>query len=147
MKSRQILFYGSDIDILEIVSTVEDEIELKYYLYGLLNESDIQSIESLRTVKVGQCNCVDTNLCISYLALLRKDQIQIETINQRKGGVKFGIDQKLNPSSVHLRPCGRFEEGNAIIQGRIDTINDHPDSIKIFSVFSTILFLVFSWHN
>ncbi len=56
---------------------------------------------------------------------------RIREVRQKRGGVKFFVDQMINKKSVVLRPGGRFD-ASTIISGQIGTISEDPWSLRVY---------------
>lgn len=132
--AKSILFYATKSDLIGLISSIEAEAEIKYARAGLLNIEEINEYASLiGNVDVEAAKFGDRNLCIRYLMVSKGTNINVTEVPQRKGGIKYAIDQMRNNASVCFRPCGVFETGKAIIEGEFSTIHSNKDSMGIFN--------------
>jgi hypothetical protein len=136
MPTKQILFFATAIDLIEILKNIESKIGIKYYISGLLNENQLTKYTSLVRETIGITQFGDNNLCTSYLVINSDNEIKMRHIDQLDGKSKIGIDQRVNPESIYFRPGGQFEAENSIIEGKIGTISNEKQSSELFNAFS-----------
>lgn len=140
----QLSFFATNSDLKEVLSEFEQASQINYNRAGLLDNKDIKVYSSLINENIGIATTTDSNTCVSFLILDRRDDVKIRTISQNDGGQKFAIDQLKNPSSIFFRPGGIIEENKAIIEGKIGTVSSDQTSIQIFNAFSKIIKQKFS---
>jgi hypothetical protein len=70
-----------------------------------------------------------------YLVLDSGKELEIEAVPQRKGGVHYFAGQLLNPSSICFAPGGLYQN-QCLISGRIATISEDLESIKLYREFT-----------
>ena len=136
MPSKQLYFYATSPDILEVIATLEAEQPIKYYQAGLRRPDETKVYSSLLHVGIGEVDAGENNYCPGYIILPENVAVQLRTVPQYNGETKVAIDQKLNPSSIYFRPCGKYSRGQAIIEGSLGTISTDPLSIDLFKTFS-----------
>ena len=59
---------------------------------------------------------------------------KVRQVEQRKGGVKYFLDQLSHPESVVFRPGGVFGESECIIDGQVGTVSDDKWSVDLYKV-------------
>ena len=139
MKSKQILFFTLLEDIENIIRDFESGTEVQYYKTGLLDSRDIPSYKSLfNTPNVGFTFSGDWNRIDNYLISKKPTSLYIREVPQRRGEMKFAVDQMNNPKSIELKMGGIYKEKeNVIIAGRVATISEDSDSTELFKLLST----------
>jgi hypothetical protein len=139
MKTRQLPFFATHDDIVDVIRAVESSVNLKYVRTGLV-ETDHpaiyfkgEEIPSLGTAKYGDQNAED-----DYLVLRSEEPVLSRAIAQTSGGVKYAFDQLRNPRSVVFRPGGRLDD-RAIIAGRTGTASIDSDALALQNVFESAI--------
>ncbi len=66
----------------------------------------------------------------AFLVISRDSAVVVEEVPQRKGGLKFAIDQHHNPDSTVFQPGGLHED-NVLIAGGIATIGATPAALAL----------------
>jgi len=132
------MFFALKNDIEEIIKSIENQIAIKYYKSGLLDNKDVPNYNSILDIpNIGFVQSGDWNRTDSYLILKKKASLKIESVPQRKGGKKFGVDQLKNSKSITLKLGGIYlEEENILVGGRIVTVSSKKDSLEIYKLFS-----------
>jgi hypothetical protein len=92
----------------------------------------MESLLDLRSLGVARTG--DANHETKYLIADREIRIEVEDVPQRRGGVKYAIDQQANPKTIVITPGGLFGEG-CLIAGQIGTASDDTDSIALYELF------------
>ena len=93
-------------------------------------------MESLRnSADLGRVPHGDPNQSAGYLVADRRVPIAARAVPQRRGGVKYAIDQVANPKSIVFWPGGVFGE-NCLIAGEVGTVSDDPSSLELFQSFA-----------
>ena len=122
MKSNQIFFFALKEDLIELVKSIESNFNIKCAHTGLLDEK-IDCILSLQDVlKHHQVKFGDWNFNNSYLLIPYRCELQIREVAQRKGGIKYAIDQMKNEDSAVFSLGGEYD--NAIVASKIGTISN-----------------------
>jgi hypothetical protein len=135
MTGKGTYFFATKQDIETVVRNVESNLSLKYIQSGLFDTEEIQPFSSLLMEPgLGHAIAGDNNHCKRYLVTLQNIEIQIRTVPQRRGGVKYAIDSVLNPISITMAPGGVFREG-ILVEGSIRTISKDVDALKIYKTF------------
>jgi len=136
MATKQIFFYATHDDLVTVIKEIEKQNKIKYYRAGLLDKKDLTEYSTLLSNELGIANSGDNNLCNSYIVLDAIQNLQLREVPQRKGGVKFAVDQMMNKNSIYFRPCGKLQESQAIVEGKVGTISDDKSSIQLFNCFT-----------
>lgn len=135
MKGKQTHFFATRADLSLISQICEHSKQIKYILFGLFDESYLNSYSSLLDWKnVGSNLKGNTTSTECFLVLEREATVNFEVVPQRKGGIKYSVDQSRNPTSIIFRPSGLYNE-TSLIAGNLGTISTHPTSIELYNLF------------
>ena len=139
MENGQIMFHTFLEDIEPIIEEIENEFEVKYYNRGLFDSKNIVNYESLlNNSDLGYARSGDWNNLDGYLILPKEAKLKIRKIPQRKGGVKFAVDQLKNHKSIEIKIGGIYRDvDNVNVAGRVATVSDHPFSKSLYKSFAT----------
>ncbi len=138
MRSKQIFFYVLKEDLVKILKSIESNFDIKYAEAGLMNER-VSSIDSLASVEgIGNVDYGDWNHNKKYLLLSKSKSLQIREIPQKKGGIKYAIDQMKNEDSVVFYFGGLYKD-DAIIASKIATISNTEFTKNIFKYISNYI--------
>jgi hypothetical protein len=135
--SQAIYFFSTRADLVSVLQLAESKRSLKYALAGMFLEPDIRyfcsgiQIEGLGSAKKG--DQIHEN---KYLVIDSNEEIAVREVPQRRGGIKYAIDQQINPASIAFVPGGIFQE-NFVIQGELSTCTDDPVSKELLRLFAT----------
>lgn len=129
MKSKQIFFYGLQEDLLEMFKSIESKFDIKYAQAGMFDEK-ILCLNSLNVNTIGNVQYGDWNHNPKYLLLPKENTLQVREVPQKKGGIKYAVDQMKNKDSVVFY-LGGFYMGNSIIASKIGTISNTDFSKNI----------------
>lgn len=139
MKSKQILFFATAIDIQSIVNLIESECQIKYYEMGLFDtkpESFYNSVSEISNFCIPKFG--DWNKDLRLMGVPKHLSINIREVPQRNGGVKYAIDPLENSISICFQFGGIYEEG-IILGGSCGTTFINEFSMQIFNKFSSKL--------
>lgn len=139
MKSKQTMFFVVLEDIEQILRDIETAIGIRYYKAGLLDTASIPTYNSIFAApNLGFALSGDWNRVDSYIILKETIPLNIREVPQRAGGVKFAVDQMMNPKSIELKLGGIYQEKeNVIVAGRVGVISEDSDSNELYKLFST----------
>jgi hypothetical protein len=106
-----------------------------------LTVKNIPTYDSLFNVpNVGFTLSGDWNRIDNFLVMKKETLLNIETVPQRVGGVKFAVDQLMNQKSVTLKLGGIYKDAeNVIVAGRVATVSEDSDSNELYKLFTTKL--------
>jgi hypothetical protein len=139
MQGQQTMFFIVLDDVLPILKEGEYINDILYYESGLLDSKVIKEYNSILDIPgIGFTASGDWNRIDSYLALKKQTPLNIREVPQRAGGLKFAVDQLMNPKSIEIKLGGIYKEvGNVIVAGRIATVSEDKDSKELFRFFSS----------
>ena len=100
--SRQILFFCTETDLKEAIDKIEKSTDLTYHRAGLREKHELLSLDSLLSTAVGIAEADDNNHCAGYIVVSRKDKVEIREVPHRAGGIRYAVDQQVNPHSIYF---------------------------------------------
>lgn len=129
--SKSLNFFATEADIKLVLIELESVVPVKYVRAGMSDNPDIETYSSATEIpRLGLANSPDQSQCDIFLILPVDIRVNVRAIEQRKGGVRFAVDQLKNPASLALRPGGVFDEC-CVIAGQIGTCTNNPNSIEM----------------
>jgi hypothetical protein len=134
MKRSQVNFFASKSDLEFLQQGIETKHRLQFVEAGLFDVVLQTRTETLLGPNFGIALKGDGNHEITYLVADLATAIQVRAVPQHKGGVKYAIDQQMNPGTIVFRPGGTYGE-NVLIAGFVGTISDAASSLAIFQLF------------
>lgn len=145
-KSKVIHFFATKRDLEALLTSVESHRPLKYVYAWMSDKPEVLILDSgLNIPNLGIAPSGENNGDPFWLITVANKQVEIKTIPQRRGGVRYGIDPESNPESVFFWPGGVFEgrlkwpggsfEGRAVIAGQIGTGMINPTSLELMKMF------------
>lgn len=135
MVRNQVSFFATKADLETLLRAIESKRQVQYVVTGLFDSPRIEPIPSLLTVPdLGYLTTGDQNQATGYLVAARETSIKFEPVPQRRGGVKYAVDQLANPTTVAFRPGGAFGE-KCLIAGDVGTATDDLSSLQLFRLF------------
>jgi len=136
MPRNQLPFFATKDDLASLLRAVDSEQSLQFVLTGLFDSPVVEPMESLLGVSnLGSVAVGDANHEPAYLVARRGIPIEVRPAPQRRGGVKYAMDQLANPETIAFRTGGAFGE-TCLIAGQVGTASDHPSSLELFKLFS-----------
>jgi hypothetical protein len=138
-------FFGTPSDLRGWLEVVESEIEVNYIKMGNFEDPVPVVIPSLaRTDNLGIAINGNSSSEPAYLAFPPSLEIHPERYELRKGGVRYSFDQRINPKTIEVQPCGVYQDV-AIVVGRIATVAPKdPDSKALLKAYSKRLRSMFT---
>lgn len=136
MARNQLSFFATRADLELVLRVLESTRALQFVVAGLFDSAHVQTKDSLlSTPSLGIVKFGDLNHETRYLVANRDLPIQIRTVPQRRGGVKFALDQQANPRSIAFQAGGQLGE-RCLIAGQVGTASDDQNSLELFRKFS-----------
>lgn len=132
MKSKQLFFFVTTSDIQSILQKFESSNAVQYIQTGMFDDFSVTLFNSMFNYEfLGYSISGDWNQLDSFLILPVGVKVNIREVPQKRGGLKYAIDQMQNPQSIVFKPGGILREG-VIVAGSIGTISDHKYSILLY---------------
>jgi hypothetical protein len=131
-----ISFYATTEDLRLVLAAIESKCNVQYVECGLFDEAQRPVFRRLTTMEsLGYAATGDSQSEPTYLVALDGTTINIRPVTQRRGGVRFAVDQLNNPGTIVFRPGGTYLD-SAIICGMVGTTKDDPIAKQLHSAFS-----------
>jgi hypothetical protein len=133
------MFFTTLKDITIIIKEIESAYSLKYFQDELSDEKYFSSFNSAFDIpNLGYTEHGDWNLSQSYFVIPKSEVLSIREIPQRKGGIKYAVDENVNKNNIEFKPCGIYTgKENIIVAGRIATISETEFSQQLYKDFAT----------
>jgi hypothetical protein len=124
---KQILFYATRDDLIELLELVESKGQMKYARMGNFASADVKNgpltFESGSQIPdLGKASADSSTACEAFLVCHPQTLIISREI-QGVCGNRICIDQLANPDSIEFKPAG-IRNDNAMLHGRIGTASD-----------------------
>jgi len=132
-------FFATADDLSKLLRDVETSHLLQYVRCGLFDESERPIFHGFLSLPdLGVARAGDSNLEPTFLVLLQGSKLQVRTVPQRRGGIKYAVDQQANPGTVVIRPGGRYGD-SAVIAGMVGSVHHDEQSEMLIKTFSASL--------
>ncbi len=139
MAGKQILFFADVADMQSIIEEMEAAGSNHYFLAGLFDDETPKKYDSLlETPGWGYVANGDWNHNPSYIILPRSEDVKLRVVPQKKGGIKYAVDQLQNPISCVIRPCGIFAD-NILVGGLMGSISSSDFSTTLIKAFGSLV--------
>jgi hypothetical protein len=107
MLSKQKHFFATKDDLASALRRLEAERNLTYHRAGLLPSPEVETYTSLlQWPSLGVHPTGSHVTGVRFVVLPRNIELHVEEAPQVRGGVRYAVDQLLNPSSLILWPGG-----------------------------------------
>lgn len=135
MATHALSFFASTADLTRLLAAIEANMDLQYVRAGLFDKPTIEQTLSFQDIpNFGVTAIGDMARGMAYVVCNRDVLIQARPIPQRGGGMKYAVDQLLNPKCILFYPGGMFK-GECIISGQVGTSSGDETSLALFQVF------------
>ncbi len=132
-------FFATRDDVLALLDEAELARRIQYVRAGLRDSEKPLVARSARDIEnLGIATCGDQNLEPIFLILNDGVPVQVETVPQRRGGIKYAIDQSNNPRSVSIKTGGEYRD-EALIAGQIGTVSQDRNSMSLLRLFGKLV--------
>ena len=136
MAKNQISFFATKSDLESLLRAIESKRQLLFVTTGLFDSPRVEPMESVLAARdLGRIDVGDANQSACYLVANREIAVEVRSVPQKSGGVKYSVDQLANPRTIAFRPSGSFGE-RCLIAGQVGTASDNPSSLELFQMFS-----------
>jgi hypothetical protein len=134
-KSNSLHFFATRRDLEGVLQAIESYHPVVYVKAGISRLPEVQRVSSgLDIPGLGVATAGDQNQQQWYLVTEPRVEVEIESIPQRRGGMRFAIDQQKNPHSIAFRPGGVFK-GKCIIPGQVGSCSENIASKELLNLF------------
>lgn len=132
--SKSINLFAVESDMKLLLLELESVISIKYVRAGISDEPLVEIFTSVSEIPgLGEAHSPDQAQCPIFLILPSNTTVNVEPIEQRRGGVRYALDQRKNSASLALRLGGVFAEC-CVIAGQVGTCSDDPNSVELMRV-------------
>lgn len=132
MSRNQVSFYATKGDLQALLLAIEAQRPLQFVAAGLFDSPSVEGRESLLDEPdIGTLTSGDPNHERRFLIADREVSISVREVPQRRGGVKYAVDQQSNPKTVAFVPGGSFGP-SFLLAGQVGTISADPSSINLY---------------
>jgi hypothetical protein len=141
IKPRATYLYATRADMEPGLNAVEGQKALQYVRRGLFESPQVQVVSSaLEIPDLGFARVGDLILANRYLVLDASLEVKIREVPQRRGGVRYAIDEVANPTGMIFVPGGLYEgrEDRYLIVGEVVATGD-PRSHELYRLFVPLL--------
>ncbi len=135
MTRNLLSFYVTKTDLESLLRSIESKRRLQIVISGLFDSPHIYLMQSLVNIpNLGYIAAGDINQTIAYLVANHEISIKVRPVLQRRGNIKYAVDQLDNPQTIVFKPGGSFDE-KCLIAGQVGTTSDDPNSLELFQWF------------
>jgi hypothetical protein len=132
--SKVIGFFATRNDLLDLLGEVESRRMVHYIEAGMFDSPEIATYRLASQIPdLGVIHVDASHKGLSLLIADDATSFAYEIVPQRRGGVRYAVDQKENPDTIDLIPGGQFDD-RTILAGRFGTCTDSPMSASLFNV-------------
>lgn len=140
--SRVIDILATRQDLIGLLVDVESRRLVHYVEAGMFDTPEPTQFGScLEIPALGTISVASANLASIYLMADVETLFAVRSVPQKKGGIRYAMDQRVNPDSVALYPGGQYND-QTILAGSIGTSTDSSASITLLK---TIAKVVHKW--
>ena len=103
---------------------------------GFPTEPNFEHFKSLaRWEGLGKNETGDHHRGCQILVLPQNSKPKIRRVRQKEGGVRYSLDQRLNPDSAVFSPGGVYGDQRVLVCGHIGTASESRVSIELYKAF------------
>ena len=137
-------FFATADDLLPVFDLVDRKHRLAYSLMGLHESADLSTVTKGADIPTLREVMDDPNAiaCPAYLVTLEGAAVHVRDVLQQSGGIRYAVDQLVNPNSVTFSHGGFFSP-DILLYGRVGTVSDSAVAKKLFRAFSSAIAKVF----
>jgi hypothetical protein len=135
MTKNQLSFFATKVDLGSLLRAIESGRRLQFVMAGLFDSPEIAPKQSLLNIpNLGAVGSGDPNHEPKYLIADSGQPLEGRTVPQRRGGIKYAIDQRENSKTIVFQPGGTLREG-CLIAGQFGTVSNEARSLELFNLF------------
>jgi hypothetical protein len=137
--SQTIRFFALSHELLAVLCKAELATPLHYCRAGLFETHEVAVYGTVKGIpKFDRIETYATITCKCYLAAKRTRAFAYSEVQQRKGGIRYSIDQSMNPETVALTVGGLFD-ANTLLAGDIGTCTNSNESLELMKTYRRII--------
>ena len=132
--TRLVQFFATRRDLLDVMSEAEARRDLHYAEAGMFECSEPLIYPSAAAIpELGEIRVPRSILGRILLIGVRETSFAVESVCQRRGGMRYVLSQKENPDTISLHPGGQFNK-QVLLAGDFGTCTDSTTSVDLFEV-------------
>ncbi len=137
--SRVIDIFATRKDLTDVLVDVESAKSVHYVEAGMFDTPEPAQYGScLEIPGLGAIRVAEANLAPIFLVADATLLFAIRPVPQRKGGIRYAMDQRMNPDSVALYPGGQFDD-RTIVAGSIGTCTESAASAGLLATIAAAI--------
>ena len=127
---KPIPFYATQNDLFDLLGSLSAPGNLAVTESGLFEHPEVRTSALEQAEHLGISESGNHVTDKTYLIHKVAETIDVREIPQRRGGVRYSVDQQMNPHTVGLRAGGTFGE-NVVISGQLGLGTGDPRSDEL----------------
>lgn len=128
---KSIHFFATNDDLSTVLDAVEARHQISYVECGLFDDPVRPSFSSFRSLP----EPLAQGSSEQFLVLFRRSACNVRAVAQRRGGLKYAVDQQANPGTVALKPGSEFD-GSVLVAGSVGTIHADEGAFRLMETFA-----------
>lgn len=129
MPRHLVPIFAASSDLWNVLEQATSTGPLQFVQTGLFDTPAL-----IRTTKL-----VDPDPQERYLVAPVSLPIAVRPVPQRRGGLKFAVDQLVNPKTIIVHPGGLIDSPQCLLSGDVGTISEDAISLELFQVFKRLI--------
>jgi hypothetical protein len=137
-------FFALPDDLLRVFEQAEERRSVSYVRTGMFETPEFEVFHSgaeLPTLRSAASR--QSIQCPTYLVMPASAPVNVRRVPQRKGGVRYAIDQMENPDTIVLTHGGLYSP-DVLISGRVATVSTTPTARQLQAAFSNAIEKLFA---
>ncbi len=135
MSGKGIYFYATRTDMEAVMNEIESTASFLYTEKGQFSSPQREFDSALSLPGFGTLQHGHYALEPAYIVVPKEQSVEVRSVTQNDGYIRYAIDQLHNPHSILFQPSGVYRS-NAIIMGSVTTASDDPASLKFYKLCS-----------
>ncbi len=134
--SRQTHIFATRSDLEPGLRKFEAEMRAKYARCGMFRDPIVDQFGSLTDWDGLGKNTTGNHITGEcFLVVRMTTKLSVERVPQKDGGIRYGIDQLLNPDSITFLPGGIYDDQRILVCGHIGTASTTAASVALYKAF------------
>lgn len=135
MAGKQLMFHATKEDLTPVLTDIESVFDIKYVKIGLFDENKV--IQNNTFLEIEGLGYTEDSFYLSspnsFMIVEKSNEVNVQGIPQRKGGILFSVDPTENPQSIELTIGGIYtKEKNTLIMSRIGYVEENHFSESVY---------------
>jgi hypothetical protein len=137
--SKVVDFFATRTDLLDLLGHVDVSLPIHYVEAGMFDKPTLTEYVSASQIpNLGTTKASDSNTGERFLLAYRSTPFLVRPVPQKRGGVRFAIDQQANPDTVAFASGGQFD-GRTIVSGYIGSCSNSDVSAELFRTLASLI--------